>query len=124
MKRFIVGPSSAKIVLTTRSLGAISKLFSALAAALLIVRAISLAAFWGMYSRIDSARETGLPRTRSITGRTLVAEMRTDLVIAFACMVALYFTLPRLSAFLPPWPRKVRVGANSPSLWPTMFSVT
>src|SRR5947207_15724638 len=27
--------------------------------------------------------------------------------------------------FLPPeWPLNVRVGANSPSLWPTMFSVT
>ena len=25
---------------------------------------------------------------------------------------------------LPAWPRNVRVGANSPSLWPTMFSVT
>src|SRR5690606_27759283 len=25
---------------------------------------------------------------------------------------------------LPAWPRKVRVGANSPNLWPTMFSVT
>src|SRR5262249_27255807 len=24
----------------------------------------------------------------------------------------------------PEWPWKVRVGANSPSLWPTMFSVT
>src|SRR3972149_1638388 len=24
---------------------------------------------------------------------------------------------------LPPWPRNVRVRANSPSLWPTMFSV-
>ena len=24
----------------------------------------------------------------------------------------------------PAWPRKVRVGANSPSLWPTMSSVT
>ena len=24
----------------------------------------------------------------------------------------------------PEWPRNVRVGANSPSLWPTMFSVT
>ncbi|OFV92460.1 MAG: hypothetical protein A3H95_17690 [Acidobacteria bacterium RIFCSPLOWO2_02_FULL_64_15] len=22
------------------------------------------------------------------------------------------------------WPLKIRVGANSPSLWPTMFSVT
>src|SRR5262249_40011343 len=26
--------------------------------------------------------------------------------------------------FTPPWPRKVRVGANSPSLCPTMSSVT
>src|SRR5690242_6265771 len=31
-----------------------------------------------------------------------------------------------LSAALPAavWPRNSRVGANSPSLWPTMFSVT
>ena len=27
-------------------------------------------------------------------------------------------------SFWPAWPRKMRVGANSPSLWPTMFSVT
>src|SRR5690606_26195302 len=37
--------------------------------------------------------------------------------------VVLYFARERLSASLPPWPRKSRVGANSPSLWPTMFSV-
>ena len=29
----------------------------------------------------------------------------------------------RLSESLPPWPRNSRVGENSPSLWPTMFSV-
>src|SRR5574341_34373 len=29
-----------------------------------------------------------------------------------------------VSLSLPLWPRKVRVGANSPNLWPTMFSVT
>src|SRR5690606_27150428 len=34
-----------------------------------------------------------------------------------------FYRLP-LSFLLPAWPRKVRVGANSPSLWPTMFSVT
>src|ERR1019366_5289778 len=28
------------------------------------------------------------------------------------------------TAFAPVWPRKRRVGENSPSLWPTMFSVT
>src|SRR5512146_2975716 len=33
--------------------------------------------------------------------------------------------LPPTFAFLSPeWPWNVRVGANSPSLWPTMFSVT
>src|SRR6478736_3343597 len=33
---------------------------------------------------------------------------------------------PPGAAFLSPglWPWNVRVGANSPSLWPTMFSVT
>src|SRR5690606_31340654 len=33
-----------------------------------------------------------------------------------------YLAFARLSSF-PPWPLKVRVGANSPSLCPTMFSV-
>src|SRR5687768_632918 len=28
------------------------------------------------------------------------------------------------AAIRPLWPRKIRVGENSPSLWPTMFSVT
>src|SRR5690242_15477760 len=28
------------------------------------------------------------------------------------------------TALVPEWPRKSRVGANSPNLWPTMFSVT
>ena len=32
--------------------------------------------------------------------------------------ISFYFLL------LPAWPLKFRVGANSPSLWPTMFSVT
>src|ERR1700743_2993546 len=36
-----------------------------------------------------------------------------------------YFAFAPASAALPAvWPLKVRVGANSPSLWPTMFSVT
>src|SRR5262249_8591127 len=34
-----------------------------------------------------------------------------------------HFRAPVLAA-LPPWPRKVRVGANSPSLCPTLSSVT
>src|SRR5205814_7543757 len=32
--------------------------------------------------------------------------------------------VPGLTFLSPVWPWKVRVGANSPSLWPTMFSVT
>ena len=36
-----------------------------------------------------------------------------------------YTFIPKnLSFLLPAWPLKVRVGANSPSLCPTMFSVT
>ena len=31
-------------------------------------------------------------------------------------------SLAPVSAFVPPWPLKIRVGENSPSLWPTMFS--
>ena len=31
---------------------------------------------------------------------------------------------PWRTFFSAEWPWKVRVGANSPSLWPTMFSVT
>src|SRR5258708_19170719 len=39
----------------------------------------------------------------------------------FLPVVGLVLTLAFLS---PEWPWKVRVGANSPSVWPTMFSVT
>jgi hypothetical protein len=28
-----------------------------------------------------------------------------------------------ITYLLPEWPLKVRVGENSPNLWPTMFSV-
>ena len=32
--------------------------------------------------------------------------------------------LPTFAFLSAAWPWKVRVGANSPNLWPTMFSVT
>src|SRR6478736_9424010 len=35
-----------------------------------------------------------------------------------------YFLFAIFSAFVPGCPLNVRVGENSPSLWPTMFSVT
>ena len=34
------------------------------------------------------------------------------------------YRLPRTAFSMPAWNRKVRVGANSPSLWPTIASVT
>ena len=62
-----------------------------------------------------------LPRIWSHRMPTLRGEIRMYLSVAFASIVSL---LPYLPVLLPAWPLKVRVGANSPSLWPTMSSVT
>ena len=40
-----------------------------------------------------------------------------------ACF-GLLMAQPRLARLSPEWPVKVRVGENSPNLWPTMFSFT
>jgi hypothetical protein len=37
---------------------------------------------------------------------------------------SLYLGFAEDSVARPEWPLKVRVAENSPSLWPTMFSVT
>src|SRR3989304_3146321 len=52
----------------------------------------------------------------------------THLACADACetmnsLVCHYTTGAFLPVPLPPWPRKVRVGANSPRRWPTISSV-
>src|SRR5438105_5625139 len=95
-----------------------------------------------------SAAPTFLPRIRSATTRTLRGVMRRYLRCAVASIViswSPYFgagaagaaagagapgaetgppPVGALAFLSPVWPWKVRVGANSPSLWPTMFSVT
>ena len=66
------------------------------------------------------ASATDLPRIRSPRLPALRGETRTYLAVALTMP---YFLFMRRS-LLPPCPRKVRVSANSPSLWPTMLSVT
>jgi hypothetical protein len=56
---------------------------------------------------------------RSATSRTLRGEMGKFLSFATACMAIFY-----LYFFLEVWLLKLLVGANSPSLCPTIFSVT
>src|SRR5690606_14994301 len=120
MKRFRVGPSSTMMVLTFSASTSAPWLFSALAMADSTTFLIRWAAFLSEnFSRL-TARSAGRPRTWSATRRAFCGGMRTVRRLSFASMVvAPYF------AFLsPPRPLKVRVTANSPSLWPTMFSLT
>ncbi len=73
-----------------------------------------------------SALSTGIPLTMSATSRILRGGILTYLNLAVACtgIAKPYpFNAEARSTSLPPCPRKVRVGANSPSLCPTMFSV-
>src|SRR6266852_3752245 len=84
---------------------------------LLVVRKMLMAspAFW--------------PRIRSITSRAFCGDVRMYLASALTCMLALYdcsqagFTVFSAAAFAA-CPLKIRVGENSPSLCPTIFSVT
>src|SRR5271170_1567932 len=79
-----------------------------------------LAPFFGMNFSVLTASVADLPRIVSTTNRHFCGEMRAYRNTALVCM--------RYSAtdtFLSPeCALKVRVGANSPSLWPTMFSDT
>src|SRR5512133_2796231 len=83
-----------------------------------------------------------MPRMRSTTRRTFIGVMRTYRAVARAarrssatavpCAISRYPSVPRCCLCDQPrrlrrssrmWPRNVRVGANSPSLCPTMPSV-
>src|SRR5687767_735368 len=76
--------------------------------------------------RIDWARRLslrGLTRIDREKARASVSPTRRG--VAFLLMDAYPFDPGEAEAFLSPeWPWNVRVGANSPNLWPTMFSVT
>src|SRR5215210_6539773 len=47
-----------------------------------------------------------------------------QLIVPRSSFLIYFATFAPFSAFVPEWPLNVRVGANSPSLCPTMFSVT
>src|SRR6185312_7583112 len=88
---------------------------------------------------MSSASATGRPFTNAVTRRTFVGDMCTYFATARARAGAsaaawLVSAMKCSSASVPQrlralrsslmWPRKVRVGANSPSLWPTIESDT
>ena len=79
------------------------------------------AAFLGVNVRMLIAWSTFLPRIMSATSRPLSAERRTPRTIERVSIVIPYFFAAFLSAGCP---LNVRVSANSPSLWPTIWSVT
>ena len=75
------------------------------------------------------ASSTGMPRTWSATRRALRGATRTNRAFArtigaSGCLSDAAATGYRSLLPLPEWARKVRVGANSPSLWPTIDSET
>ena len=69
------------------------------------------------------ASSTGLPTICCVTSRVLRVERRMYLAVAETRTAGSYFSDVERSVCLP-WPRKFRVGANSPSRCPTMFSDT
>ena len=98
-----------------------SMLFSALAAADFTSFATSCAAGLGSNRRTVSAWPTGMPRTRPTIHFIFLWDIRTPLAVA--CTAISYYLICDVRSDLPACPRNVRVGANSPSLCPTMFSV-
>src|SRR5271165_6283170 len=81
-----------------------------------------------VYSSVSSASSTRRPLIRSSTRRAFCGETRTYISLAENSMSFPYLAGAGLAAVsvaaFTEWPLKVRVGLNSPSLWPTMFSVT
>src|SRR3990170_33761 len=121
-ERLSVGPPSTKTRATRNSSTSAPSLCSALAMADYNVLRSSLAAFFWLNSRTSIARATGNPRMRSATSRPFCGESRAYFITAVACMT--YFFSSVVALRVPECTLKLRVAANSPSLWPTMFSVT
>ena len=91
--------------------------------------------------RMERAWLAFLPRMRSSTSPAFWAEVRMYFEVALASMALAYPLAPPAAgagpapapgalavvatfSTLEEWPLNCRVGENSPSLWPTMFSVT
>ena len=104
-------------------------MFSALAMAASSTLESSRLALFGVKARTRLASSTCWPRISAATWLSFGELMRRYFAPAVACPVtsllarAIYFNLVLRSVWCP-WVRKVRVGANSPSLWPTIDSVT
>ncbi len=127
-KRRMVRPSSAQHADTTSSSAIWSSLCSALAMAERSSFRTTCAASRSENRRICSALRTSAPRMRSSTARALVADMRMWRAVPRLPGRSLVRTgrghrYRRPPRSWPAWKRKVRVGANSPSLCPTMDSV-
>ena len=101
-----------------------SWLFSALAAALLSTLATSCAAPWGMNRRMRRGLVDGhARRSPGSPGGSCASSGGGTWRWRKLASAGSYFSAVERSVCLP-CPRKVRVGANSPRRWPTMFSVT
>ena len=138
--RRMVTPSSTNAWDTNRSARRRLSVCSAFDAALAITLYSGSLAACGANCSVLSASGTSMPRTRSTTRRTLVGEIRTWRAIAYEPgrspssaarrlgRVSLLISQLSLSVTASArqrrrdfrsslmWPRKVRVGANSPSL--------
>ncbi len=127
-QRFSVGPSSTRMSAIRRSSATSSWFASAFAAADSINRDRSRAASLLENASSVRASSTGMPRTWSATRRALRGATRTNRALARTIgasgLLVTRRQRHRSALPLPEWARKVRVGANSPSLWPTIDSET
>src|SRR5580692_2376642 len=118
--RFSIGAGSTSTRVTFRSSTSALKLLYALAIAESSTLRTILAPFFGMNFSVLTASVADLPRIVSTTKRHFWGEMRAYRNTALVCM-----PYSAADTFLSPeCALNVRVGANSPSLWPTIFSDT
>src|SRR3981189_2063972 len=119
-KRLSIGAGSTSTRVTFRSSTSALKLLYALAIAESNTLRTIFAPFFGMNFNVLTASVADLPRIVSTTKRHFCGEMRAYRKIALVCM-----PYSAADTFLSPeCALNVRGGANSPSLWPTMFSDT
>src|SRR5262245_778243 len=133
--RFMIGPPSTQASTMVSSSMLRAPRSSALPRALLSTASTRRALLLGMNCNSSSASSASRPRINVATGRIFRGDMSAYRCFALYCMTASRLLVVRLesltyfdghlAAFLPPeCPLKIRVGANSPSLCPTMSSVT
>ncbi len=126
--RLAIGPTSTKISETLKSDGDPIFFSTALLTADLRVFSTTRTAPRVVTFNKANASPTDFPRIASATYLTFRGAIRIYLYFAMAVAtfnsLTLTYFLVDFSTFEPPWDLKSLVGENSPSLWPTMFSVT